>query len=165
MFQENQPSKFICSINLYLDDSLSVPVPLYHPENKENGFFDTLLKGSKKTPRISRIDFSFSEEFTENRAGGYYNTSCSFKSKNTNNKRAINLDQLKEVHYIGLVYADGSEAIIGRNDREQNAKPTLSFSSNENFSEVTFSCNSIMPITQKYTINTKYTFNYPFIYF
>ncbi len=165
MFQNNQPSKFICSINLYLKDSKAVPVPLFHPENNQHGIYNTLIKGSKKKPRISRIDFSFSENFNENRAGGYYSISCSFKSKNTNNKRAINLDQLKEVHYIGLVYADGTEMIIGRNDREQNSKPTLSISSNENFTEVSFSSNSIFPVAQNNTVNTNYSFTYPFIYF
>lgn len=165
MFQQNQPSKFICSINLYFDDSLSVPVPLFHPENKQNGFYDTLVKGTKKTPRNSRIDFRFSENFKENRAGGYYSISCSFRSKNTSSQRAINLEELKKVRYIGLVYANGTEAILGRNDREQNAKPSLEFSSDENFTEVSFSYNSIIPVTDNYTVNSNYTFQYPFIFF
>lgn len=165
MYQQNQPSKFICSIKLYFDDAQSVPVPLFHPENNLLGMYQTLVKGTTKKVRQSRVEFSVTENFSENRSGGFYSHRINFKAKNTSKDRAINLQELRKVRFIGLIFSDGTEHVIGNNDRIQNIKPELSHTSNENFTEVSFSCNSLLPIPTKYTINNGYTFTYPFIYF
>lgn len=162
MYQTNHSSKFLCQLVFYYKDSTSVPVPLFHKENK--GFYQSFVKGESDKVRTDLSSFRFLEEFEENRAGGYYSQRLDFRIKSSSNNRSEILENIRNVRLIGLVYKDGSEKIFGRNDRIQNSKPELSMRSDENFTEISFSCNSIIPITDKLTVNTGYTFTYPFFY-
>ncbi|MDK7376054.1 MULTISPECIES: hypothetical protein [Weeksella] len=165
MYQTNHPSKFLCQLIFYYKDSSVVPIPLHHPNNHENGFYNSSVKGKSDSVRLDIGSFRFSEEFQENRAGGFYTQKLNFRIKSSAINRAKLLENIKNVRLIGLVYKDGTEKIFGRNDRIQNSKPELSTHSDENFTEINFSCNAIMPITDKFTVNTGYTYTYSFSYF
>ena len=150
MNQQNKHLRTVCKVNFYTDGkTASVFVDLNENQTTDKRFYKSLVPAEAKQIKHSRSSLSFNEEYEENRAGGYYTQIVQFKYRSNTDEHALEAEFLKKVKLIGLELSDGSELIIGRNDVAQNRKPTINFASDLNFTEVKFTCISILPTSIK----------------
>ena len=137
--EKSAEKPFICGL-AYSTNSKSFP------EVGANGFVNTsLLAGIYDDLYASISTIAFNQKSTKTRSGVYFTRQLRLQFPNGDELMAARIQELLRARYMIIKLTNGRSLIIGRNDVDQNTRPTITIESNTRTTQVTFECQSIFP--------------------
>jgi len=133
--------KNICGVAI---DLSAFPVPSYS-ENTQS-FYDSFLTTSNSKPvYFGKRTVKFSETSKESRAGIYYETTIEIQFPNSDENRALRIEEMRKAKFVIISLSGGNVFLVGRNDFFQNAKPSFKIQSDEQLTAVKYTAVSMFP--------------------
>ncbi|RXG32031.1 hypothetical protein [Leeuwenhoekiella marinoflava] len=110
------------------------------------GFTDTiLLEEAYQDVYASLSAIRFSQKSTPSRSGDSFAQQLQFQFPNGDKEMAARITEIKRAKYMILKLTNNEFMIIGRNDLEQNTRPTITSENNTRTTQITFEAQSIFP--------------------
>lgn len=170
MYERISTQKFICSIKLHFDGRFDLLKLTGDLPRKDRRFFETIHSGKLDESKtyFSVGSFAFSENLRTSQMGNeFYVQEAKFRFPSNDLRRAERISSFKKVKFLEMFLNDGSSFVMGRNDIDQNTRPTITTSSNFHSTEVVVRSESIQPVIKLSEgdvppmVGYDYTYNFP----
>lgn len=140
----NRVSAFatICGIELAYSATV-LPSVLEGYQPFANNFLE---EGDFEKAHFGKASVSLAEESGETNAGIPYNQKLTIQFPTSDAARATRLAAFPKVRYIKIILSTGKVLLMGRNDFEQNTRPTVQTKATEHMAQVSFETVSITPL-------------------
>lgn len=117
------------------------------PNGSLQPFHNTYTENSIVKPiYFGKATAALSQEGSTTKAGMLYNQALKIRFPNGDLLEASRIQEYASVKYIYIKMSGGLVFFFGRNDFQQNSKPTVSIKNTANIVEVTYASSSIFPM-------------------
>lgn len=137
--EKSTETPFICGLYYSKGDKS-------YPAIGPKGFTDTvLLEAAYQDVYASLSAIQLVQKSSSSRSGDSYTQQLRFQFPNGDTDMAARIQEIMRARYMIIKLTNKEFMIIGRNDLEQNTRPTITSENNTRITQITFESQSIFP--------------------